>query len=153
MNSLSYMARKSAATRNRLIVKGIRALSRSAHYHKSGQWAKKASAWKKVTKAASGAPVKKVKTFGKKKPEQRTVLPKSPRFYPADDVHRPLPNNKPKQTTAVLRKSITPGTVLILLAGRFRGRRVVFLKQLPSGLLLVTGTICVVIYIFFLGGK
>jgi large subunit ribosomal protein L6e len=93
-------------------------------HHRSGLWAiKKKNGGKfpvhaKATKAPAAA--------------------KQPKFYPAEDEAVPLPRSKAVRPTK-LRASITPGTVLILLAGRFKGKRVVFLRQLPSGLLLVTG--------------
>jgi len=77
-----------------------------------------------------------VQKFGK---GEREIKNLGPHGYPADDTPTPVPSRKSHHRPTRLRKSITPGTVLILLAGRFRGKRVVFLKQLNSGLLLVTG--------------
>lgn len=61
-----------------------------------------------------------------------------PKYYEADDVKQLKKARKTPKPPA-LRKSIQPGQILVLLSGRFKGKRVVFLKQLKSGLLLVSG--------------
>ena len=60
-------------------------------------------------------------------------------YYAPDDVKKPFKRISKKPKATKLNPKIKPGSILILLTGRFKGRRVVFLKQLPSGLLLVTG--------------
>jgi large subunit ribosomal protein L6e len=66
--------------------------------------------------------------------------PKHPDF-PTANRARPLLKRRKKhsRTPKPPQHNIRRGTVLILLAGRYRGKRVVYLKMLPSGLLLVTG--------------
>jgi len=82
---------------------------------------------------------KQVQIGGEKNGGSRLVpTEKAPRYYPAEDVRRPKKHRKTNYP-ARLRAGLEPGQVVILLAGRFKGKRVVLLKQLPSGLLLVTG--------------
>ena len=60
-------------------------------------------------------------------------------YYHPDDVQTHFKRNRNQNRPTKLRSSISPGSIVILLAGRFKGRRVVCLKQLDSGLLLITG--------------
>ncbi|KAL5488084.1 RPL6 [Sanghuangporus weigelae] len=123
--------------RNRELVPGIGRYSRSQIKAKRGLF----KGLKKSTKpAAPETPATIEKQIGGEKNGGKRLVPtsKAPRFYPAEDVRKPKKSRKVSKPTK-LRGTITPGTVLILLAGRFAGKRVVFLKQLGSGLLLVTG--------------
>ncbi|KAJ4418504.1 60S ribosomal protein L6 [Neurospora sp. IMI 360204] len=86
----------------------------------------------------SSAAAPQTKTFGK---ATRTVphsSEKAQKWYPAEDEAQPRKVRKTIRKWSP-RSTLVPGTVLILLAGRFRGKRVVLLKALDQGVLLVTG--------------
>jgi len=123
--------------RNKTLSPHVGRLSRSQVSTKRGLF----KGQKKSEKPAAPEtpPTKEVHVGGEKNGSTRIIpTSKAPRYYPAEDVRKPKKSRKIVGPTK-LRPSIIPGTVLILLAGRFRGKRVVFLKQLESGLLLVTG--------------
>merc|ERR1711981_1094201 len=82
-------------------------------------------------------------TSGEKKAAEKTgQVGRAQRFYPVDQERRRFKTTgagKSYRAAQKVKDGIVPGSVLILVAGRHRGKRVVFLKQLESGLLLVTG--------------
>jgi large subunit ribosomal protein L6e len=142
--------KKAHAPRNYQISDGLQRYSKSAMYKKRGIWKKKKDQKPKPKAPRTPNTVEK-QIKGENNGGKRKVLKKkTPRFYPTEDLRgkrnqkkrssKPdTREKKPTRHSTKLRKSITPGTVVILLAGRHRGKRVVFLKQLESGLLLVTG--------------
>jgi large subunit ribosomal protein L6e len=131
------MPRQPQKTKNPFLIDGITRFSRSAAFRKTHGWKKKKNnQWKVVAKKDTTVKPKE-KKFGKE--GTRVVKRKTPRYYREEDTPHKLFSRKSHHRPTRLRKSIKPGTVLILLAGRFRGSRVVFLKQLKSGLLLING--------------
>jgi len=127
--------------RNYQLTPGVMRFSAARMYAKRGVWAKKPfPAVKKTVEKKAKFVVKKV-NGDKNGGERKVAINKGPKLLGEYRKTKRVSTkiHKTKKPSS-LRPSITPGTILIILTGRHKGKRVVFLKQLPkSGLLLITG--------------
>eukprot|EP01121_Diplochlamys_sp_Union-15-3_P018083 TRINITY_DN650_c0_g1_i2.p1 TRINITY_DN650_c0_g1~~TRINITY_DN650_c0_g1_i2.p1 ORF type:complete len:245 (-),score=62.63 TRINITY_DN650_c0_g1_i2:34-768(-) len=100
-------------------------------------WEKRQAAKKAPKKTAEQKPSVPPANLKNKKKDIDILVPKGPKWYPVDgSTHR---KRKAKKTQVHFRKSIQPGVVVILLRGKFAGRKAVVLKTLPSGTAVVIG--------------
>lgn len=73
--------------------------------------------------------------------ERKVLVKKGPRFYPTETRPKKSKYGRVCHKThqRKFKKGLEPGRILIILAGKHRGKRVVLMKTLKSGLLLVNG--------------
>ncbi|XP_060533990.1 large ribosomal subunit protein eL6 [Cylas formicarius] len=133
-------AKKVGKPRNYDLGNGVVRFSKTRMFHKKALYkfiGKKTAAAKKPAKPR----VIEKPIGGEKNGGKRYVLVEKRRaVYPTQDRIKKRPAKQLfRDHKRSLRDTLTPGTVLILLAGSHKGKRVVLLKQLKSGLLLVTG--------------
>jgi len=123
---------------NPVLTPGVHRFGRSTAYHKKGVWIKKKHQ-AKATKAAKKPLTVEKQIGGEKNGKVRHVkTTKAKQYYPTAEGRKKT-TKRTFESKTKLRGSLKPGTICILLAGRHAGKRVVFLKQLQSGLLLVNG--------------
>jgi len=126
--------------RNWEIAPGLSRFSRARMFHKRGMWLKLKKPFPAQAKKNVAAEKYVTKPIGgdKNGKERKVLATKEPKYRA--QVQGTVKSTHRKSQKTPLRSTITPGTILILLTGPHRGKRVVFLKQLEkSGLLLVTG--------------
>jgi len=126
--------------RNYEIAPGLLRFSKARMFHKRGLYEKLKKPYPKKQNKPQPSEKYVIKKVGGEKNggERKVPAQKPPKYLPQIPEVTEHVKRKPKKIA--LRKTITPGTIVIILVGRHRGKRVVFLKQLEkSGLLLVTG--------------
>merc|ERR1711994_243068 len=126
--------------RNYALDSGVYRFSRSKMYHKKAVY--KFIKKKAATKAAKPGPTFVEKPIkGAKNGEKRMVRVKRLRndVPTIDPAAKGTSVNFFAKHKRSLRNTLKPGTVAIVLAGAHKGKRVVVLKQLASGLVLITG--------------
>ena len=83
--------------------------------------------------------LKKAKESRKKNAEENKSLKLKKNWYPVSAFKKHFHRKCKEPKASHISAPLTPGQVVIILSGRFRGRRVVYLKNLENNLLLVTG--------------
>ena len=83
--------------------------------------------------------LEKRKESRKKNAEENKNLKLKKNWYPVSNLKSHFVRKCKIPKASHISAPLTPGQVVIILSGRFRGRRVVYLKKLESNLLLVTG--------------